>query len=791
MDRARSRTLRIAGVIALVAALTAFAAAVAAAEEHDWLVQALSFEGAHEGDRPFGWGGGPPQTISLDEEAPHGGRWSARIDRDSASPSGFSALTLNLPVDFVGRTVELRGFLRTRDVEGAAGLWLREDGAAGPLQFDNMQDRALTGTADWAEVRIVLPLASGARQLFFGALLTGTGTVWADDLSLLVDGKPVWEAPPAAPEETVLDRDTEFDGGSGIELGELSPVQIENLALLGRVWGFLKYHHPRIASGALHWDYELLRALPAVLAATTPPERQQALLSWVRRLGEAPACAPCAAASDHPQQAAAIDWIFDRELLGAPLSEFLAGTYERRFAGPEQFFVRQQEGVGNPIFDHEPRYERHDPPDAGYRLLALFRLWNIIEYWFPYRDLLDDDWPAVLREFIPRLAAADSAESYRLELMALIARVHDSHANLWGELALRPPSGECRLPVALRFIADRPAVAGYLHATDLHATDLHATDGPASGLAVGDVLIKLGGRPIAALIAESAPYYGASNEAALRRALAGALTRGPCGEVAVEVDRQGSRRQLTPRRLPAEGLDLEVGRTHDRPGDTFQLLSPEVAYLKLSGVRVADVASYVERAQGTRGWVIDIRNYPSEFVVFELGRRLVRQPTPFVRFTAGDLSNPGAFRWGEPLVLTPNPPAYPGKVVVLVDDATISQAEYTAMALRAGPNTTIVGSTTAGADGNVSPIPLPGGVSGLITGIGVFYPDRRPTQRVGILPDVVAAPTLAGLRDGRDEVLEAALRVILGAGADEAEIRELAAPPRPVATVGASVTEDP
>ena len=164
--------------------------------------------------------------------------------------------------------------------------------------------------------------------------------------------------------------------------------------------------------------------------------------------------------------------------------------------------------------------------------------------------------------------------------------------------------------------------------------------------------------------------------------------------------------------------------------------------------------------------VIDIRNYPSEFVVFILGSRLVQQPTPFARFTVGDINNPGSFTWTEPLVLEPADPGYGGKVVILVDEVSISQAEYTAMAFRAGPQAVVIGSTTAGADGNVSPIPLPGGLQTLISGIGVFYPDKTPTQRVGIVPDVFVAPTIDGIREGRDEVLEAALRHILGTDTD-------------------------
>jgi C-terminal processing protease CtpA/Prc len=48
----------------------------------------------------------------------------------------------------------------------------------------------------------------------------------------------------------------------------------------------------------------------------------------------------------------------------------------------------------------------------------------------------------------------------------------------------------------------------------------------------------------------------------------------------------------------------------------------------------------------------------------------------------------------------------------------------------------------------------------MLSGLGVFYPDRRPTQRVGIMPDVVVTPTIEGIATGRDEVLERAVELI-------------------------------
>ena len=111
------------------------------------------------------------------------------------------------------------------------------------------------------------------------------------------------------------------------------------------------------------------------------------------------------------------------------------------------------------------------------------------------------------------------------------------------------------------------------------------------------------------------------------------MTRGPCSTARVSIRREHQTVEITAQRQPLASLDRRAGSTHDLPGDTFRLLSDQVAYLKLSSVQAAQVASYIDRARGTKGLVIDIRNYPSEFVVFALGSLLVDRPTPFARFT--------------------------------------------------------------------------------------------------------------------------------------------------------------
>lgn len=726
----------------------------------------LGFEKESGGNFPIGWHGSPAATIFPDDGVVHSGKWSARLERKPASEGTFTTLTKSLPVDFAGDRIDLRGFLKTDDVKGFAGLWMREDGTGGTLQFGNMQDTQLQGTTEWTEYTVSLPVDRGARTLFFGFLLQGTGKVWADDLQLVVDGKPIAEAaalPP--PPVTVLDRMHDFDAGSGLAIADLDSVQIENLVTLGRVWGFLKYHHPAVTAGQFHWDYEMLRVLPLVLKSSSKADAEKVMVDWIDRLGAVPPCKPCphlerSNLSLEPD----LGWLDDPALLGRELRTRLKSVYENRPGGP-QFYVSLAFAEGNPTFDHELDYGQVKFPDAGFQLLALYRFWNIMQYWAPDREVAGQDWPAVLREFIPRLALAKSTEEYKLGMLALIAKANDTHANLWSSLEVRPPVGECQFPVNVRFIEGRAVV------TSFSAPET----GPASGFKIGDVLERIDGSPVAELTDNWRPFYADSNEAARLRDMGRSLTQGVCGAGTAVVRRGGDTISLKPARVATGSLSA-IAYTHDLAGPTFRLLSKDVAYLKLSSVKVADLPGYIDSAKDTKGLIVDIRNYPSEFVVFALGQMLVTRPAPFARFSFADLANPGAFDWGNPVMLQPAPKHYAGKVVILVDEVSQSQAEYTTMALRAAPNALVVGSTTAGADGNVSRIPLPGSLSSLISGLGIFYPDKTQTQRTGVRIDIKATPTIAGVKAGRDEVLETGIRQILGPDAPAAEVERLAHP---------------
>ena len=190
-------------------------ALTAQAQDPPTLAVTLGFEAPPVGACPGTWQCSIPGTLVADNQVLHGGRSSVRIERQTDSPEQFSTVTKRIPLDFAGKRLELRGFIRSERVQGFAAFWMREDGSTGPVEFATMQGRQVVdGTTPWTEYSISLPVNPDGRSLYFGFLLSGIGKAWADDLQLLVDGEPVWAAPKAERPKTVFDVDHEFDGGS-------------------------------------------------------------------------------------------------------------------------------------------------------------------------------------------------------------------------------------------------------------------------------------------------------------------------------------------------------------------------------------------------------------------------------------------------------------------------------------------------------------------------------------------------------------------------------------------------
>lgn len=81
------------------------------------------------------------------------------------------------------------------------------------------------------------------------------------------------------------------------------------------------------------------------------------------------------------------------------------------------------------------------------------------------------------------------------------------------------------------------------------------------------------------------------------------------------------------------------------------------------------------------------------------------------------------------------------------------------MMLKQHPKAKIIGSNTSGANGDVIMFTM-ADLDTRFTGLGAYYPDGRETQRIGIIPDILVKPSVEGLKNEKDEVLERALEYI-------------------------------
>jgi len=96
----------------------------------------------------------------------------------------------SLPTQYLGKRVRLTGLIKTKEVSDWAGFWFRVDGQkkGEMLAFDNMKDgktdRSITGTNDWKQYDLILDVPFNAKNIMYGALLSGEGQIWFENVTL-------------------------------------------------------------------------------------------------------------------------------------------------------------------------------------------------------------------------------------------------------------------------------------------------------------------------------------------------------------------------------------------------------------------------------------------------------------------------------------------------------------------------------------------------------------------------------------------------------------------------------
>ena len=413
-----------------------------------------------------------------------------------------------------------------------------------------------------------------------------------------------------------------------------SLTETEKLATTAKVWGFLKYYHPTVASGKYDWDKELFNILFQVEKAKNKKEFSEVIENWIASLGEVKKVAPIVVSSeikyfDKNLNAA---WLNNSHFFSNSLSKKLTFRLENRLQS-NHFYYRKGESKPDAIsyeFSNEIKYPNYDWKDRNFRLLAFFRYWNYVEYFFPYKYLMDQNWDDVLYEMLPKFNTASKQLDYHLLMRELVIKLNDSHAFL-GTRVMAEKFGRKQIPARVRIVENNALI------TQVYSDSL----GKINDIRVGDVITKVCGKTIPEILKESRKYLDGGNDAARINFSDYHIFNGHTDSVKVEYDREGKVADKYLYRYL-----VKFFRKTNKLQGKWKLLDNSIGYVNLGEVFPEDVESIMTRLKTTKAIVFDLR-LGAQNTNYILAEYLNPEPKEFAKFIDPDVTYPGRFIWRE------------------------------------------------------------------------------------------------------------------------------------------------
>jgi C-terminal processing protease CtpA/Prc len=362
--------------------------------------------------------------------------------------------------------------------------------------------------------------------------------------------------------------------------------------------------------------------------------------------------------------------------------------------------------------------------------------WNALQHFWPYWDVAGVDWLAELD-----VALAD----------ALDDRTVDDHVATLQRLSAAAPDGHARIACAGKARRSHAPIA-----VDVIEGEIVVTATSSPELQRGDVIVAVDGHPAHAMF--EADEALASGSPQFRRVRARAqFAAGPSGSaVRLQIRRRGRDYDVT---VARDDGDAELPAP-----PAIQQLDDGIYQVDLVHVSMRELDAAMAKLAAAPGIVFDVRGHPTG--VHALLSHLLTRPDDsrwmnvahVVRPDHGSTAVVGwdAVGFGLPVL----DPHIPGRIAFLINADTASYGESIMGLVEHYRLGAIVGSPTAGANGNFVQITEPTGCSSVFTGMRVVKSDGSRFHLIGIQPTIPVTPTIAGIAAGRDEVLDAALAYV-------------------------------
>ena len=531
-------------------------------------------------------------------------------------------------------------------------------------------------------------------------------------------------------------------------------IEVESLEKLCKVWGYLKYHHPAFILGEKDWDNELLYILPEIKYESDPKKVNDILYKWAYSLNYDKynnlKSISINTIKDTPNTSFKADtqWIQDTLYLGEDLSALLrklnAYLDIDRHLGPVSF----EESEIKYNFSNEKYHLEIDFSKDESKLLGLFRVWNVIEYYYPYLDILEDDWAEILPKYIGLMLDAKDKNDYYLTLAMMTSHLHDGHANFTRDNRfILEQSGVYAVPVGIMGVEDNVIVSKvYDDFVELK---------------IGDIIKEVNDECIDDIIERNLRYISNPSKEKIVAPLALYILRSKSENIKLKIQRD------------EKEIIVNITGYRDKFPNSYQkksheLLNGNIGLINPNGLVGGAIFEIMQEFKNTEGLIIDLRQYPRSSDLLTAFPLYLDGEFPLWTNQIPSEIVPGLFLINEnkkkmtDVNLTKKKLIYnySKPICLLVDEHSISQSEAIALCLGEYPNVTLIGTNTYGANGNVSTLPIPGGNDFSFSSIGISKAGNIQTQIIGIKPDIVSQPTVKSIAMGKDEILLDAINYI-------------------------------
>ena len=486
--------------------------------------------------------------------------------------------------------------------------------------------------------------------------------------------------------------------------------QVKDLATFAKVWGFLKYYHPGVAKGNPDWDKELVRMIPLIKEAQTDEAFNKTLADWFNSLPKA----KLSATITQLQNDTIIHVFDEKDIRHFGISKSLKKEFTRLYLyhlpDSNKFIDNHYKEIR---FDYI--YHIEDPmqapayPDTAHRLLALFRYWNIINYFYPHKKTNAPHWEDILTSFICRFIAAANAEDYRKTFLMLTAQIKDSHS-FYKQQEYNKAHNMLNPPFTTYYIDGKYFIGDSRY-------DLLMKQ---QGFKVGDEIIRINNQEISDRVNDLMPFTTGTNRLSVYRNIAGSIFKIDTNRViSVTIKRQGKLIDKTISLYTWPELN-SYSKNHSLT--LWENMGNGIWYVRICEIENPDTLKKLfTELQQAKTVIWDLRSYPKFKVMQVISSGLFEREPETTIYYNGMLFYPGAFakHAGQAYDKLSNLkfPLYKGKMIVLVNEQTQSLAESAAYELRFRSNTLIMGQQTAGTTGNILFVDYPGCIEASYTAV--------------------------------------------------------------------------